>query len=189
MAIEKRGKDGKIAKTALTKARDAAVAEAGGVEVLYGYVEAGLSMTQIADRIGLDVPAEKARWTIRDLLRRDSERYDAAKEASAEAHMQMAGAVYGDEAPTSTADAKWRNDRSGWHRWMAELRSGLREKGSVNVNVDIGQLHLDALRQLGSMPTREDPETVEADYVIEGESKPAGDPEDGPGGRTLGDMH
>lgn len=159
-------------KTDLTIRRDSAIKEAGP-ERVYGWVEAGVSTRDIARKLNLGGD-DTAMWAVQNWLRQDEDRYEKAKRRSVEAHMEKAGEVYGDEAPESTADAKWRNDRSGFHRWVAELRAGLRNKDGTTVNVNLGQLHLDALRRKGSMSQNPDrveprsrPEPIEGEYRVE----------------------
>jgi hypothetical protein len=136
--------------TALTKSRDKAVADAGGLDVLYAHLAAGQSINAICKAIGL--PVDMASYkTVHELMTRDRERYDAARRESADAHAELAGAVYGEEAPESTAKAKWLHDRSGWHRWMSDLYSGRLDKSNAGVTLNIGALHLEALKASGSI--------------------------------------
>jgi hypothetical protein len=144
-----RSRNGRKA-TELTKARDKAVAEAGGLDALYAHLAAGQSINAICKAIGLPVGMASYK-TVHELMTRDRERYDAARRESADAHAELAGAVYGEEAPESTAKARWLHDRSGWHRWMSDLYSGRLDKSNTSVTLNIGQLHLEALKASGSV--------------------------------------
>jgi hypothetical protein len=127
-----------------TKTRDAAIKKAGGLEALYDMVAAGMSSREICQ--ALDLPADAVvQRNVRRLLEADQTKYAAAKCASAESLAEKAAEMYGDTAPETSADAKWRNDRAGHMRWMAELRAGLIGKGAT-VQIDIGQLHMEAMR-------------------------------------------
>jgi hypothetical protein len=141
-----------------------------------------MSHREMATALGLDGSDYTTQQAIRTYLRRDPDRYEEAKRESAESLAERAGEVYGDEAPTTSADAKWRNDKSGWYRWMAETRDPSIRQAGVSVNVDIGSLHLDALRASGRMTLNPDGvkdrdvtttekmrEAVEADYEVEDE--------------------
>lgn len=170
-------------KTALTRRRDAAIEEVGAEEV-YGWVETGLSARQIAEKLGLDADEDRAMWAVHNWLQSDPERYARAKERSVEGLADRALQVYGDEPPETTADGTWRDRKAGHLRWLAELRAGFSRDG-VNVNIDLGQLHLDALRKRGSMahnPDRVEPEPIDAEYEVEEE----GNPRDKYTGKSLG---
>lgn len=157
---------GQFASTALSRSVRSAVAEAGGDETLYGFVEAGRSASEILDALGLD-RTEEGTWVVYRLLNSNPERYEEAKRISADALAERAFELYGEDTPETSADAKWRNDRAGHMRWLAELRSGNLDGGGVNVQVDIGQLHLDALRQAGGRDMIPQREAVEAEYTVE----------------------
>lgn len=153
--------------TALTLQRDAAI-ERIGADAVYGMVASGRSLREIAETLGL--PSDhKSRWAISQWITRDTERYDEARAASVDALAERAGEVYGETRPVDSADAKWRNDRSGYFRWLAEIRAiGFGDRNGVTVKVDIGQLHLDALRSAGRQELNPDRvEVEEADYEIE----------------------
>lgn len=165
-----RAEDGKFKSTALSRSVRSAVAEAGGDEVLYGYVEAGLSASEILETLGLE-RSERGTYVVYRILNSDPERYEEAKRISADAHAERAGEIfemYGEKPDGSltSAQAKLMADKANWHKWLAELRAG-RMRGGVEVNVDVGQLHLDALRQVGSRKSAQRSEPVEADYEIE----------------------
>lgn len=180
-----RDESGRFASTALTRKRDTAIANLeGGDDALYGMVAAGMSLRAISNELGLDGADSNTRAAVYQYLRRDMARYDEARRLSAESHAEMAGEVYGDTAPETTADAKWRNDKSAWHRWMAETRDpSLRGKAGVEVNVDIGQLHLDALRAGGRLElnpdlvSREDVRRPSAARVLQAEIEEGDDDE------------
>lgn len=170
-----RTEDGSFASTALTRSLKAAVAEAGGREALYEMVAGGLSAREIAGALGLERTDERAQWAIYRELRKDMESYDEARRASAHAHAERAGEIfemYGEKPDTglTSAQAKLMADKAGWHKWMAEMRSG-QSAGGVNINVDLGQLYLGALREKGSMEQNPDrprhSAAVEADYEFE----------------------
>ena len=101
--------------------------------------------------------------------------YAEAKRISAEKHVEDAGAIldgteHGNtpEPVFSPADVALRKARAHFRQWLAAHRDpetyGER-KVDMEVNVSIGSLHLDALRQHGKMS---DVEPVNADFEIEG---------------------
>lgn len=148
--------------TNLTKSRDMAVEAAGGVDAIYPLVAAGLSMTEVAKEIGLDGTAREGE-ALRQLLRRDETRWGEARRDSADAISEKAD-TYGDEAPVTSADAKWRNDRSGYFRWLTEFRADL--LGQPGVQINIGLEHLQALKEANARH-RPPVATVDAEEVGE----------------------
>jgi hypothetical protein len=137
--VTKRGKG--RPQTAITAARDAAIAKIGP-EAVYDFVRAGLTMPQIAERLGL--PPEAAEDVRNWLRRKDPEAYQQARKDSADAHEDRALSVLGERAPATNADASWRRDKMKYHQWVSDLRSGRRDQAQIQVN--IGQMHLDALK-------------------------------------------
>jgi hypothetical protein len=133
--------------TEITLARDAAVEKIGGIDKVYDMVAAGMLMPQIAEALGISTSRVSAH-SVRQLLLRDDEKWEAAKKASADALAERGYEVLGEEAPVTTADAKWRSDRSKWFQFFSQQRSGMREQ--KNMTIHIGELHLSALKQAGS---------------------------------------
>lgn len=166
---------GRFASTELTRKRDAAIGQLeNGGDTVYAMVAAGLSASEIAEELGLDGNKPVVRQSIYTWLQRNDEKYEEAKRISAEAHAELAGEAYGDTVPATSAEAKWRNDRSNWHRWMAEQRSPDFGRGD-GLQVSIGELHLSALRQAGSMEKAErEREAIDADYRMVNEEEDAG---------------
>jgi hypothetical protein len=177
--------------TALTRKRDAAIEEAGP-DAVYGWVSEGLSIREVANELGLDGTDQNVRWSVRNWLRRDEDRYNEAKAASVDALAERAYQIYGDEAPETTADGTWRDRKAGHLRWLADLRAG-RNKDGVNVNLSVNELHLDALRKKGHMP-RPKGEVQDAEYEVLEEAPQAdasaqeGYPSSVTGKGTLGDL-
>jgi hypothetical protein len=139
-------KAGKSA-TAVTIARDRAIEKAGGLDAVYAMAGAGMSMPEICAELGIDT-GRVSSHAVRQLLKRDPDRWAAAKEDSADALAEKALEALGTEEPATTAAARWRSDKSGWYRWMSEVRGGLKGQGGVTIN--IGALHLEALKAAGS---------------------------------------
>lgn len=166
MTEPERDESGQFASTALTRTRDAAIAELGE-EAVFAMVAGAAPMREIADALGLDGKDYNARRAVYQWLRRpeNRERYEEAKAMSAEVHAELAGEVYGETEPLTAAGAKWRNDRSGWHRWMAETRDPSLRRAGVEVNVDVAALHMEALKAGGSMD-------LNPDFVREVRGKP-----------------
>jgi hypothetical protein len=135
--------------TALAEKRDAAIEKAGGNETLLEHVAAGLSWKEVAAAVGLEPTEVNAGAIRRRLSRQAPDELEEAKRASVDAIADRATEMYGTEAPTNSADAKWRNDRAGHLRWIADLRGG-RTKDGITLN--IGQLHLEALQAAGRRP-------------------------------------
>ena len=70
----------------------------------------------------------------------------------------------------TSAEVQLRRGRADYRKWLASVRNrtDYGDHGTdVNVNIDIGQLHLDALRHAGSAVVleRREPERIEAEVV------------------------
>jgi hypothetical protein len=139
--------------TALAEQRDAAIEAAGGNVGLLDRVAAGLSFREVCEEIGIEGSSVNQSALRRRLARQCPEEYEQAKKDSADALAEKALEQYGDKAPVTSADRAWRADKAGWYRWMSEVRSGRDQKG---IQINIGQLHLDALRAAGKRPDRTD---------------------------------
>ena len=99
--------------------------------------------------------------------------YAEAKRISAEKHVEDAGDILDGtehgatpEPVFSPADVALRKARAHFRQWLAAHRDPEtygEQKAQMEINVSVGSLHLDALRQHGRMP-----EPVDADFEIEG---------------------
>lgn len=73
--------------------------------------------------------------------------------------------------PLETSEVTLARARADYRRYLAAVRNrgeyGKDQEAAVQVNVNVGDLHLDALRHHGSLPAGQ-PEIPEADYELEG---------------------
>jgi hypothetical protein len=161
-----KAKGGGKPPTSLTLARNAAI-EKAGPDTVYDYLRSGMTAKEIAGRLGLEQTQEAANSVRNWLKRHNREAYDAARKDSAEALEEKAFETYGDRAPVTSADAKWRNDRAGHLRWLADLRSGRSDK-SAAVQINFGSLHLEALRNQGENPHRVRRDVSPSESFLEG---------------------
>ena len=150
-----------------------------GETYFFGRVAAGVKMGDLAEQLGVSRPWLYT-WMKSGGRRAERERaYAEAKRFAAEYHAEAAGqvleAVEGD--PTS-AQVSLAGRRSDYHRWMAEVkdRETFGPKGQeVNLQIDLGQLHIQALTEVAGewedapVEVVTEPEPVEA--------LPAPDPE------------
>lgn len=152
-----------------------AIEECGGEEYIWERVADGDSMKTIAQSLGF------SRGLLYKWINRDKERRRAklkeARELSADAHAEDAGEVLDDlsEQPgVTSAEVQLANARANYRKWLAGVRNreeyGERQQAGITVNV--GSLHLDALRAAGSMelspPSADgdgEPELLEAEVV------------------------
>jgi predicted transcriptional regulator len=130
----------------------AAAVGASPDEYVCSLVADGESVKQVAGRFGV------SRSMVYDWLRMDptgerEQRFQDARRASAEVHADRAGEVLEELDPliVTAPMVQLANSRSNYYRWMAEVRDreAYGSKPSVAVNVSLGSLHLDALRQAG----------------------------------------
>jgi hypothetical protein len=142
----------------------------GGDDWFFGQVEGAVSMPKIALQVGCS-KSQLYAWM--DLLPGRRERYERAKKMSAETLAEDAHDIPEELAsrkvfaPQDVALAKLRVDTK--MRRAAQIDpEHYGEKAGINVNVlNVGELHLDALRKLGSMSIAK-PEIP----VLEGHTEP-----------------
>lgn len=156
----------------------------GGEEWVFNFVAEGLSMKKVAERIGASSRGMLYLWIDMDRDRR-RRLLQEARERSADAHaedgLEILDGLEAEMAVTS-AEVQRANSRANYRKWLAGVRN--REaygepKAGVDVNVNIGSLHLDALRAHANSealdesgltavpPSTPEAEPVEADYTIE----------------------
>lgn len=126
-------------------------------------VEAGEYIRQIAREAGCSAVG------LRYAINQDpelAERFEAAKIASADALLMSAEQILADgEATASSAHASIARERAGYKKWLAGKRSAEysdQQVTAVQVNLDVGALHLDALRRHGHMSH---PDEIESNVV------------------------
>jgi transposase-like protein len=156
-------------------AEEAAARDLDPEEYVSGFVADGESVRKVAARFGVSKHL-MYEWLRMDPSGRREELFQAARKASAEAHADRAGEVLEEVDPhlATSPMVQLANSRSNYHRWMAEVRDRdtFGNKPAAVVNVSLGALHLDALRQAGSVPVLTAVElpagaVVEADVVEE----------------------
>ena len=152
----------------ITKAFFARLDADGGINELCRLVVEGETMTQIGARYGV------SRWLVYDWLKAHPEHKEAFKDArvlSADGDVEDALQVLRDAIPELAHVAKAKGI-ADLLKWRASVRNreayGAPEKG-LQVNVHVGDLHLDALRQAGG-PVRT-VETVEVHTLPEGQKE------------------
>lgn len=147
----------------------------GGDSFVLDRIAAGESVGRIAKSITLPKHGPISRPLLYTWRNRSDERrkgWALAMKASAEALSEDAGDCWDilSDDPTSAQVAKARG-MSEYKRWLASVRD--REgfgsaAAAVNLNLNVGSLHLDALRQVGHMGTlrgEPDPPLIEAEVV------------------------
>lgn len=146
----------------------------GGDEVIFDQIAAGTPIREIAEQFRgfLDgAPEFPSRTWMYTWIHRYPEREEAweeAKRVASHALVEQAEDILENDgvAPVSSAEMSWLKERAGHKKWIASQFNKKHygeDKESVNVNVDVGTLHLDALRQKGSMGERQ---VEEADYEL-----------------------
>lgn len=145
----------------------------------FDQVADGLSLQKIAAKCGvsrrqlyfwMDMDGQKERR--RGLLAE-------SREWSAEAHADKAGEILegvgefdedGRRIPLSAPEVALAKERSGYRRWLAGVRDPGQygdKRGQVNVNLSVGELHLDALMAHGRMPQIEGGPVVDEPDLVE----------------------
>lgn len=158
----------------------------GGDEVVFDQIAGGATMEEVASSFrGFlddrpDFPSRQ--WMYTWIHAGGEEREQAWKEAkriAAHIHMEEAGEILENDgqAPVTSAEMSWLKERAGHKKHLAEtFNSDMygEEQQGVNVNLDIGSLHLQALRQAGRMelaPGDQEERMIETEAeVVEEES-------------------
>lgn len=157
----------------------------GGDQVVFDQIAGGATMEEVAssfrgfidDRPDFPSRSWMYVWINADYVQPERrEAWKEAKEIAAHALVDEAGDILDNdgEAPVTSAEMQWLKQRAEHAKWRAKKFNpkeyGDETKQGVNVNLDIGNLHLEALRSAGSMkqlPTEEDPPMLEAEVVEE----------------------
>lgn len=118
----------------------------------FGRIAAGAKMGDLAAEFGVSRPwlytwmKVKARRAVREAA------YQDAKRAAADYHADQGLTVLEDLDPdATTAQVSLAGKRSDYHRWLATVldRDTYGPKGQeVNVHLDLGQLHIQALEEV-----------------------------------------
>lgn len=134
------------------RAFQARVAERGGEAAILERIALGEWMKDIAADYGVSYRTLK-KWIDESEERRDL--VDQAKAMAAESHVADAMRLVDDANPESPAGVTKAKEQARIRQWLA-AKLDRRTFGDdpstvVGVNVDLGELHLDALRQGGHM--------------------------------------
>jgi hypothetical protein len=129
---------------------DQMVQEAGGDEVIFGRIAQGETVESVMQSHGRGRKMFYA-W-IRTGGEERRERFEEAQRLSAEALVDQGGEILDQAAAAgSTAQVMAAKSRAEWRKWLAGVRAPdtYGDKSGVQISVNIGQLHLDALRVAG----------------------------------------
>ena len=131
----------------------AAIEKAGGDDVIFDQIASGVKMKAIMDPFGYSRQMIYA-WIKRGGPERH-ERWQEAKEMAAHALVDEAGDILDADGVvvTSSAQASMLKSRAEHRRWLAGVYNRKEygdETGKIDVQLNIGALHLDALRAGGT---------------------------------------
>jgi hypothetical protein len=148
-------------------------------EVVFDRLRSGESVADVMDSYGF------SRNYFYTWLKRGNDRkgqYEEAKRDAAEALVDEAQAILDDEAPVfSPAEVTLRKARANFRTWLAGKKD--REQfgeanAQVDVNLNLGSLHLDALRATSTVPTALPAPEEDAPEIQEAEWEPVEEAED-----------
>jgi hypothetical protein len=129
------------------------VTEQGGDDALFDRVAGAESIQSIMASFGLS-RTFFYRWLKNAPGRKDA--YEAAKKLSAHALVEDGMYLLDNGQAFTPADVSRLQHRANYRKWLAGVRSrdeyGDAPQGKIDINLQIGQLHLDALRQAGLPP-------------------------------------
>lgn len=149
----------------------------GGDDWVFSFVEDGLSMKRVAEETGCSSRGLLYSWIKLGGDERKA-RLKAARKISAHSLAEDAGEVLdslADEQVITSADVSLASSRARYKQWLAGMRNreDYGEKAGVEINLSVGELHLDALRRhsADAIAARPTPRVEEAEYemVEEGE--------------------
>lgn len=130
----------------LLRALENSIVDDGGNGVIFDRIAGGEYLTAIAEDWNVSVQL------LRKWIRLDDERvveYEVAKRMSADALVEDAGKILDDAETISSQHIAKATSRANFKKWLAAKRD--REQygedvASLNLNLDLGGIHLDALR-------------------------------------------
>lgn len=155
------------------------IEERGGIEYIATLVADGYTMSRIGKVFGVSRQLIY-HWINEDERRR--EKFDAAREASADAMVEDALDELDTPLPpgAGSAEVNIRNSRANFRKWLAGVRNEKyrpeSQKGDVNVQVSLGVQHLEALMQKGraevleEVPNRTQPRSKQIGASSAGEA-------------------
>lgn len=139
----------------------------GGDAVVFQEIAAGKTIREVMAARGY----ERDQWYCWIQAGGEARRaaWEQAKLASADALVEQAGEILDQAAEvTNSARATIAKERAAYRRWLASCRDqeayGDRA-GGAQVVLNIGQLHLDALRRCGSMSLRPKAPPLDAEII------------------------
>lgn len=123
----------------------------GGDDWVFSFVEEGHSMRKVAELTGCSSRGMLYNW-IKNGGEARRAKLNAARKISAHCHAEDAGEVLDDlaqEGVISSADVSLASSRARYKQWLAGMRNREEygEKAGVEINLSVGDLHLDALRR------------------------------------------
>lgn len=149
----------------------------GGDDWVFGFVAEGHSMRKVAELTGCSSRGLLYSWIKLGGDER-KRRLTEARKLSAHCVAEDAGEILDNLAtsttPISSADVSLATSRARYRQWLAGMRNREEygDKAGVEVNITVGEMHIDALRRhsAAAIEAREAEQVAEADYeVIEDE--------------------
>lgn len=165
-----------------------------GEDAVMDLIADGLSMAKVAVAVGCSSRSQLQRW-VKAGGKRRQEKVEAARKASAESLVEDGMTILDDLATKpmlSQPEVSLGGQRANYRKWLGSVRNREAfgdEKAGVNVNLNIGALHLEALKAAGRMnPQVERVDRVEQVEEADFELLPAGDNDETvPGDSRVGD--
>jgi len=149
------------------------VEDNGGEEWVFGFVAEGHPMRKVAELTGCSSRGLLYSW-IKHGGEERKKHLHAARKISAHCLAEDAGEVLDDLADSqviTSAEVSLASSRARYKQWLAGMRNkeDYGEKSSgVEINLSVGELHLDALRRHSAEAIAARTEdVVEADYEVE----------------------
>jgi len=138
-----------------------------GEVYFFGRIAAGAKMGDLAEEFGVSRPWLYTWLKVKDRRQVREAAYQDAKRAAADYHAEEAGSVLERVgADPTSAEVSLAGKKSDHHRWLATVldREAYGPKGQeVNVHLDLGQLHIQALEEVQAEWEEAEGEVLEAE--------------------------
>lgn len=149
----------------------AAIDKAGGEDYIFQQVIDGKPIRKIMDEFDVS-RGMFYRWLKEDKTGDREAAYEAAKKISAETHAEMEGLLLEEAAAKghliTPGEVGLLRLRADYHRYLARIRDREQfseKQGDINLNMNFGDTHLQALRELGRATLRPPPSAPEVDDI------------------------
>lgn len=141
------------------------IEEAGGDEIVWDLIRSGMWVKDVAEEFGVHYKTLMA-WVRRGGDERVAA-YEQAKSESADALVERGAVTLENADETLSSSVQKANAIANYLKWLAGKRDKTQygDGPQTQINVDLGGLHLNALREAGQLQRATEPEAIPAEIV------------------------